>query len=457
MPGGKSRSRNSHGHSIQDLTNTFVLAPTVGSRDSVLSEIPHSAAYDPARQRRAHTKSRTGCDNCRKRRVKCSEGTPCENCARRGDRCERGASKRAEASLCSKLRNTPSALSFESSTSASVNLVHMRLFHHFQENTLPTLLVAPEAWGHALQLSFHFDFLMDALLGLSARHLSILKPKDKSYQTAAASHFCRAFAGLRREISKDDVASIHFDAFMAASILFYFYTWSSSEDQLSHEGANHATKESCSDSVFEFSHSLKHTLLKVFQDPTGQLSVFRVHLLLDPSVALVKALEDFSATPAVYEETLSYRRPVSEMMLGSPCPGRSAVTMTLSESRVADDSAEAHISMEDVYNPVLRRLSLLLPFLPDQTSHGFGVGKIALPKPAIARYILSFPLLGWSRFPLMIEQGDTHALLLLYHFYRSVNILLSDKEWWWAHGRASAAERVLHKRLMNAIKSPVGT
>jgi len=55
-----------------EFTNTFVISSSSDSK-LVLSEVPK--AVDPSRQRRAHQKSRTGCENCRRRRVKvCSVG-----------------------------------------------------------------------------------------------------------------------------------------------------------------------------------------------------------------------------------------------------------------------------------------------------------------------------------------------------------------------------------------------
>ncbi len=37
----------------------------------------------------------------------------------------------------------------------------------------------------------------------------------------------------------------------------------------------------------------------------------------------------------------------------------------------------------------------------------------------------------------MVQHGDPHAVLLLYHFYRAVLILLPAEKYWWAQKRAA--------------------
>ena len=67
--------------SILDFTNTFVLSSTK-NLDQVLCEVPKGLIVDPFRQRRAHQKSRSGCENCRKRRVKVIHPTAYHGCCK---------------------------------------------------------------------------------------------------------------------------------------------------------------------------------------------------------------------------------------------------------------------------------------------------------------------------------------------------------------------------------------
>ena len=58
--------------SLSDFTNTFVLSSVPPSKQDqqLLLEVPKALLIDPVRQRRAHQKSKTGCENCKRRRVK---------------------------------------------------------------------------------------------------------------------------------------------------------------------------------------------------------------------------------------------------------------------------------------------------------------------------------------------------------------------------------------------------
>jgi hypothetical protein len=56
---------------MQDFTSTFIISSQPGA-GAVLSEVPKALAKDAHRQRRAHQKSRKGCDNCKRRRIKVS-------------------------------------------------------------------------------------------------------------------------------------------------------------------------------------------------------------------------------------------------------------------------------------------------------------------------------------------------------------------------------------------------
>ncbi|KAI1751526.1 hypothetical protein F4782DRAFT_178169 [Xylaria castorea] len=435
---------------LKDLSNTFVLSSSTSGSGRVLSEVPKALSVDPSRQRRAHLKSRVGCENCRRRRVKCSEETPCANCVRRGDHCQRHIRNTGVASVPKIPIQIPS-FNFRSADT-NVNLLHMKLFHHFQTSTRQTLLCGQEAWDFVLQLSFEFDYLMNAVLSIAARHLAVIHRDDQTYRTIAARHLCRASSGLRNELSKGGT-SIHLDAFLATSILFYYDTWTNADYSLPQQEDDTAS-DAWIDRVFGFSSSLKKTLLTGFDRPWEQPSVFRQSLTKNPGDEIAAAVQISPDRLAGYEEFFSYHRPLSMEMLNKP------PTNAINEGQTNSGFRPGHVFQtkvaldpaEDAYVPVVRRLCLILPFLsqdesPDSTSSPDPSSIL----PLLAQFILSFPLLGWSAFPTLIERGDSHALFLLYHFYRAVRILLSHKDWWWAHKRAVVAEGVLRERLINKI------
>ncbi|KAF2965220.1 hypothetical protein GQX73_g8356 [Xylaria multiplex] len=332
------------------------------------------------------------------------------------------------------------------STNATVNLLHMKLFHHFQTETRQTLLCGQEAWDYALQLSFEFDYLMNAMLCIAARHLAVICPEDPTYKTAAASHLCRASSGLRGELSKDST-SIHLDAFLATSILFYYDTWTNTDYFLPPQ-ENQIAPEAWADCVFGFSSSLKKTLLTGFERPWEQPSLFRQSLIKNPGDEIAAISQVSPNRLAEYESFFSYGRPLTmEMLNMSPSSIADEDGINLSSrSSHAFQTQVAAGPAEDAYVPVVRRLCLILPFLEKDHPLDSPSGLDSPPTlPLLAKFILSFPLLGWSAFPALIERGDSHALFLLYHFYRAVRILLSHKHWWWAHKRAVVVEGVLRE------------
>ncbi|KAI1280100.1 hypothetical protein F5Y07DRAFT_355887 [Xylaria sp. FL0933] len=440
---------------LKDLSTTFVLSSSGVGSGQVLSEIPKALSTDdPSRKRRAHPKSRAGCDNCRRRRVKCNEETPCANCMRRGDHCQRHSTMQRTSTGSIPQLSTQFPSSGSRSTDATVNLLQMKLFHHFQTSTRQTLLCGQEAWDHVLQLSFEYDYLMNGILCVAARHLSIVRPEDWTYRTAAANHLCRASSGLRNELSKGS-NSIHLDSFLATSMLLYYDTWTNADYfmPLQEDGI---TPNAWTDRVFEFSSSLKKTLLACFQRPLEQPSVFRQSLTKNPVDELASVLEASSDEVARYGTVFSYHRPIRMEMLDEPLANvMHAVQINSSSEPDCIYQPQGTLDpAEDAYAPVARRLCLILPLLGQyQTQDSTSNPLPSSIMPLLARFILSFPLLGYSTFPTLIERGDSHALLLLYHFYRAVRKLLSHKDWWWAHKRAAVAESVLRERLISKIEN----
>ncbi|KAI0875735.1 hypothetical protein GGS24DRAFT_454202 [Hypoxylon argillaceum] len=446
----KYRTSTESAPTLADLSNTFVLSSSASGSDRVLSEVPKALSVDLSRQRRAHLKSRAGCENCRRRRVKCSEETPCANCLRRGDRCHRHVRNIGVTSIPK--MPTQALSSGCRLKDTAVNLRHMKLFHHFQTSTRQTLLCGQEAWDYVLQLSFEFDYLMDAILCIAARHLSVIHPEDPTYRSIAASHLCRASSGLRDELSKGGT-SIHFDAFLATSILVYYDTWTNADYFLPQQ-KDEAVSSTWIDRVFEFSSSLKKTLLIGFERPWEQPSVFRHSLMKNPGDEITAIFKPSPDKLAEYEGFFSYHQPLTiEMLHKLPSDSVEKGETNSSTKSIHIFPTQAAVSQaEDAYIPVVRRLCVILPFLSQsQSSDSTSGPDTPSILPLLARFIISFPLLGWSAFPTLIERGDSHALFLLYHFYRAVRMLLPQKDWWWAHKRAAVAEGVLRECLINKI------
>jgi len=107
-------------------------------------------------------------------------------------------------------------------------------------------------------------------------------------------------------------------------------------------------------------------------------------------------------------------------------------------------------SEEMGYATIINELCLILSFLPEaQPSEPVRTKTSLLPE--LVRYIFTFPVMCRGPFASMVQQSDPHALLLLYHFYRAVRILLPPDEGWWAYKRAKLSETVLKAWLIAEI------
>ncbi|KAK9236975.1 hypothetical protein V1525DRAFT_388921 [Lipomyces kononenkoae] len=430
------------GPSLKDFTNIFVLSPTSNS-EQVLFEVPKALVVDPFRQRRAHQKSRTGCENCRRRRVKCNDETPCASCSRRGERCQRVVRGNGVTSIPSSPAQT--LLPGSESTGAVVNLLHLKLFHHFQTWTLQTLLFAPEVWGHALQLSFQFEFLTNAILCVAARHLAVLQPEDATYPAAASSHLCRALSLFRHELF-NNFNSTNLDAFVATSFLLQYEMWIST-DFFSPQDDGLVSFDPSRDRIFAFSSSLKEVFLKNVPLILHQPSVFMRYIQHNPGDILVGAAQISNGTLAKYHDYFSYHRPLSLKLLSIPLPYTRSTDLAISNPcHHVPKTPDAPDPIEDGYAPVVTQLCLILSFLPE-TRPPEAVSADSPLLPDLARFIFSFPVLCRGPFVSMVQQSDPHALLLLYHFYRAVRILLPPDQCWWAHKRATVSETLLKEWL----------
>lgn len=176
----------------------------------------------------------------------------------RGEHCQRLERSNSVTPISS--MPTENLLPGSRSTDAAVNLLHMKLFYHFQTYTCQTLLFTPEVWGHALQLCFQYEFLMNATLSVAARHLAFLQPEDATYPTAASSHLCRALSGFRKALSKK-FPWTHIDAFIATLVLLQHEVWTS-PDVFSLQDDGMVSFDPSKDGIFAFCSSLKQVFVK---------------------------------------------------------------------------------------------------------------------------------------------------------------------------------------------------
>ncbi|KAL7940837.1 hypothetical protein V8C42DRAFT_336483 [Trichoderma barbatum] len=157
-------------------------------------------------------KSRRGCYNCKRRRVKCSEAKPdCRGCNRMGLICVYPESPLPILKRL-KLHSTAS-----SSPKPGVNLNHLQFFRHFLLYAYPPAPHgAKPVWQNVAAMSHEYEFLANAILGLSAQHLTLFHGVDYSIQ--ALDLRVAALNGLNEALSQPCLTAADADARYAAII-----------------------------------------------------------------------------------------------------------------------------------------------------------------------------------------------------------------------------------------------
>ncbi|KAM0261163.1 hypothetical protein ACHAQJ_002425 [Trichoderma viride] len=318
----------------------------------------------------------------------------------------------------------------------------MELFHHFQHQTIPTLVFDSDAWENAMQLSFSFPSLMHAILCASARQLSFLFPDEQKYATAATTHLIKTLCLFRDDLSSELTPS-NVDAFMVTTVLLHMEMWSNVEFVVIGPDGT-MSYDPLQDRLFQHS-------LGVLHGPSPLVPHIRHssrNVLVNAAKLSRKSLENF-------RWFFSYERPLSPSLLSVPLPFVRDSDLvpedvwTVQIPKLAEigpsKSKEAGYSLKGYYG-IVDRLCLILSFLPEAQDKEYESLSPELTT-NLSRYLIIFPVLCDQQFVSMVRHGDPHAMVLLYHFYRAVRILVPSTEHWWAQRRASLAETVIQQWL----------
>ncbi|KAK0470088.1 uncharacterized protein EV420DRAFT_1498350 [Desarmillaria tabescens] len=163
---------------------------------------------------RPHHKTRKGCKTCKRRKVKCDEEFPiCKNCTRRGIECiwtntsqhdsaAPGTSSNTHAASTS-YKNPPSIISRRTSA-GSFDMLDLELLHHYTTATSPSLASDPATAGvwrtivPKIAFGSKNQYLLHAILAISALHAHHADPTAGSYAVAANDYYLQAKIGLER-------------------------------------------------------------------------------------------------------------------------------------------------------------------------------------------------------------------------------------------------------------------
>ncbi|KAF6820572.1 C6 transcription factor [Colletotrichum sojae] len=378
-----------------------------------------SQAHEEPKKKKAHRKSRGGCRACKKRRVKCDEKHPCGNCLRRNEACQpsqqQSTSPEMEASTSPAPLQRPPL-----DPCGPVNLLHMELFHHFQHVTAPTLCFA-EAWASAAPLAFKEEYLMTAMLAASARHISTLRPQEHVNAQAAMALLSRSCAAFIEVLEKQEDSGDKCDPLFFTAMLIHHLTWCNLtflEDQAA-PGVTGKPLDLTGDQLFLLS-SGPRTFLSSTRG-RGSESIF----------ADMSSASQCGALEAIVEAQ------------GWDCDAIVDCFMNRYDDMTTQEKKNhpSNDRQRSSYEAVVRRLSVPIALLQHQLSN---------PTPPqasdIERFIFSFPLFFFGPILDMIASGDSRALLVLYHFYRTSRLLLGHRLWW-ASERLETMETLIKQEL----------
>ncbi|KAJ5512297.1 hypothetical protein N7463_001849 [Penicillium fimorum] len=189
--------------------------------------------------RRTHKKSRNGCLECKRRHMKCDEKRPiCSNCISSQRHCEflePVPFAKATSSIGSDTATPSSAVGSPAVTSspaqepsnspedAPVNMLHVELAHNLSSDAMDAFNRQKNFSSISFQnISRHglsAPYLMNELLSLSALHLSITRPEQRTFyrhhSTQLQSYALSSFNNSSSQINDENYVSI----FLFAGIL----------------------------------------------------------------------------------------------------------------------------------------------------------------------------------------------------------------------------------------------
>ncbi|KAI0145327.1 hypothetical protein GGR57DRAFT_480448 [Xylariaceae sp. FL1272] len=397
-------------------------------------------------RKRPHHKSRRGCLACKRRRVKCDERLPCSNCSKRREQClhttvpgnYEGTLNMASASPRSRII----------SDNVGINLLHLELLHHFQNNVISTLSFS-DIWHHVLPRSFQEHYIMCAILCLSATHLSTLRPHTTRYSNAALELGGKSAALFRQKLS-GSLTRQSSEGLIAVSILMHYTTWAyvvySCKRSSSSQKVDGLSEYLSEDPLLQLSSGAHGLLCEAYHTLAGSNSVFLAAGLYSPRYAIEKAIIEIGSDPHRFANHFL-------MLWNTPClqpPGNASARpheeypepTLMSHLGESSRRQDLRHGQEDI-GALARRLSLILCLVTLRLSSDTADCALAAFQPDIERLIFSFPVHYSGRLRRLAIIGDSRALIILYHFYHAARLLLTGPSTWWAQHRSKVVEDML--------------
>ncbi|KAK3389909.1 hypothetical protein B0H63DRAFT_519145 [Podospora didyma] len=285
--------------------------------------------------------------------------------------------------------------------SAAVNLLHMKLFHHFSYHTIHTLHLGPEFWEEAVRMSVEIPCLMNMALCLFH------------------GNFCQKSS------------SFTLDAFVAIGGLLQYELWACVDFALvdNDKGVHYSPSR---DRLFVMGSGM----LKIIVDGApmcdlGQaLAVFsRLHISYSPRhrlrerAQLKKCANSFFQTYFSHDEPLTAKHLSAQLCTVFDQQRQTGEATNDSDITTEEDFIGQASPIASKYCHVVARLALILSFLPEAGWVGTESPNTSVMSD-LSRFIVSFPSFTYQVFLGIGYRRSPKELLFFYHFCRAASILL---------------------------------
>ncbi|PTB64984.1 putative C6 transcription factor [Trichoderma citrinoviride] len=468
---------------MSDTTGLFTNTILVSREAGQVPTLQTIGAAGQSRKKRPHNKSRRGCIACKRRRVKCDERIPCASCVKRNIDCLPPYRQHVIAPSLS----IPLSAHWEMGMNHPISLLHLELFHHWDKETRSTLAF-PQIWPVVMQQAFHEDFIMSAILSVAAMHLMSLCPQVEKYAHASIQLMAKAVQLFRRNLSRPFTKG-NCEALMGTALLINYISWFDL-GFLDGENLNLAQ-----DQLFLLSPGIIQVWFQAIPIFVDEESIFTHIIHQNPRLSIDEALVERGEDPARFVEPFmriwddpryaTYGGAATEadvlghtsfawrLLLGlqaelscrssMPCTSNSTsdghdeknklghikdAVVRITTNYISVDKPGSSHSARSAFQNILRRISPLLCCAVLKLASDGAAGPGLMPEEAdIEQLFYGFPILCCGPFSKFMINGDSRALIFLFHFYRAARILLSPKRCWWASMRSCVMEELLLKEL----------
>ncbi|RFU26573.1 hypothetical protein B7463_g9761, partial [Scytalidium lignicola] len=331
-------------------------------------------------------------------------------------------------------------------------------------------------------ISTHYEFLMQAVLLVSATHLAYLHPSEAIYSQASMVHLSKTLSLFRLALS-ENITAWNVDALIATSLLLVHHGWASidtlrnpSADAKPLNSSKQAKLDLSLDPLFSLCDGLRDILLHAIIFINTNTTVFAAPAAYRPRNSLLRAVHDNNilneleialsqSIGRIRNSPISPSRVLSSEVLLSHCShhlmGTRREDSQMDTTLPSDDEED-----EEALLDASSRLALILAICksrpkgipPELVSHITPItedGRTLPPLADLARYVFSFPTRSSPRFIALVRRNDPGALLILLFFYRAIPLLLPEHQCWWLQDRTEFLEMAIERALKEEEKAMI--